>query len=182
MRHARALIVIALMGLVLTACFGAAQPSDDASPPAEPTSTPAASDEGSGEPSVAPVPSDELGPFSCDLPIHVDQTVLRAQITDPRRVVAHGLLKQRDLRALRATRCARRRLLEHLSSSSCGGLRRDGSPAGQSVAGGIVTGDIEPFDPAFLGRVATRIVNEVNGMNRVVYDFTSKPPGTIEWE
>jgi hypothetical protein len=84
MRHARALIVIALMGLVLTACFGAAQPSDDASPPAEPTSTPAASDEGSGEPSVAPVPSDELGPFSCDLPIHVDQTVLRAQITDVR--------------------------------------------------------------------------------------------------
>ena len=39
-----------------------------------------------------------------------------------------------------------------------------------------------PFDMAFLGRAATRIINEVNGINRVVYDVTSKPPGTIEWE
>jgi GMP synthase PP-ATPase subunit len=39
-----------------------------------------------------------------------------------------------------------------------------------------------PFEPAFLGRVATRIVNEVRGVNRVVYDCTSQPPGTIEWE
>jgi GMP synthase (glutamine-hydrolysing) len=45
-----------------------------------------------------------------------------------------------------------------------------------------MTADIYPFDPAFLSRVATRIVNEVPGINRVVYDFTSKPPGTIEWE
>jgi GMP synthase (glutamine-hydrolysing) len=45
-----------------------------------------------------------------------------------------------------------------------------------------MTADAYPFDPAFLGRVATRIINEVKGINRVVYDCTSKPPGTIEWE
>jgi GMP synthase (glutamine-hydrolysing) len=45
-----------------------------------------------------------------------------------------------------------------------------------------MTADIYPFDPQFLARVATRIVNEVQGINRVVYDYTSKPPGTIEWE
>ncbi len=45
-----------------------------------------------------------------------------------------------------------------------------------------MTADIYPFDAAFLSRVATRIVNEVAGINRVVYDYTSKPPGTIEWE
>jgi GMP synthase (glutamine-hydrolysing) len=45
-----------------------------------------------------------------------------------------------------------------------------------------MTADIYPFDAEFLSRVATRIVNEVNGINRVVYDYTSKPPGTIEWE
>jgi GMP synthase (glutamine-hydrolysing) len=45
-----------------------------------------------------------------------------------------------------------------------------------------MTADVYPFDPAFLARVATRIVNEVRGINRVVYDYTSKPPGTIEWE
>ncbi len=45
-----------------------------------------------------------------------------------------------------------------------------------------MTADIYPFDPTFLSRVATRIVNEVKGINRVVYDYTSKPPGTIEWE
>ena len=45
-----------------------------------------------------------------------------------------------------------------------------------------MTADVYPFDAAFLGNVATRIVNEVSGINRVVYDYTSKPPGTIEWE
>jgi GMP synthase (glutamine-hydrolysing) len=45
-----------------------------------------------------------------------------------------------------------------------------------------MTADTFHFDPVFLSRVATRIVNEVNGINRVVYDYTSKPPGTIEWE
>ncbi len=45
-----------------------------------------------------------------------------------------------------------------------------------------MTADFYPFDMAFLGRVATRIVNEVRGINRVTYDITSKPPGTIEWE
>jgi GMP synthase (glutamine-hydrolysing) len=45
-----------------------------------------------------------------------------------------------------------------------------------------MTADTYPFDAAFLSRVATRIVNEIQGINRVVYDYTSKPPGTIEWE
>ncbi|MFN7174614.1 MAG: glutamine-hydrolyzing GMP synthase, partial [Thermaurantiacus tibetensis] len=45
-----------------------------------------------------------------------------------------------------------------------------------------MTADVYPFAPEFLSAVATRIVNEVRGINRVVYDITSKPPGTIEWE
>jgi GMP synthase (glutamine-hydrolysing) len=45
-----------------------------------------------------------------------------------------------------------------------------------------MTADFYPFDMKFIGHVATRIVNEVKGINRVVYDVTSKPPGTIEWE
>ena len=45
-----------------------------------------------------------------------------------------------------------------------------------------MTADVYPFDAGFLTRVAGRIVNEVRGINRVTYDITSKPPGTIEWE
>jgi GMP synthase (glutamine-hydrolysing) len=45
-----------------------------------------------------------------------------------------------------------------------------------------MTADYYPFPHEFLGRVATRIINEVRGINRVTYDITSKPPGTIEWE
>jgi GMP synthase (glutamine-hydrolysing) len=50
----------------------------------------------------------------------------------------------------------------------------------ESVDG--MTADWYPADPAFLKKVANRIVNEVKGINRVAYDLTSKPPGTIEWE
>jgi GMP synthase (glutamine-hydrolysing) len=45
-----------------------------------------------------------------------------------------------------------------------------------------MTADWFPFDHDFLARTATRIINEVSGINRVVLDITSKPPGTIEWE
>ncbi len=45
-----------------------------------------------------------------------------------------------------------------------------------------MTADFYPFDMTFLAHAATRIINEVKGINRVVYDVTSKPPGTIEWE
>ena len=45
-----------------------------------------------------------------------------------------------------------------------------------------MTADYYPFTHAFLGETATRIINEVRGINRVTYDITSKPPGTIEWE
>ena len=45
-----------------------------------------------------------------------------------------------------------------------------------------MTADWYPFPHDFLARVSTRIVNEVRGVNRVVYDISSKPPATIEWE
>ena len=45
-----------------------------------------------------------------------------------------------------------------------------------------MTADWFPLAPEVLGRMSTRIINEVPGINRVVYDVTSKPPSTIEWE
>ncbi|MGZ3723257.1 MAG: glutamine-hydrolyzing GMP synthase [Bdellovibrionales bacterium] len=45
-----------------------------------------------------------------------------------------------------------------------------------------MTADWYPFDAKFMAHVSNRITNEVRGVNRVVYDVTSKPPGTIEWE
>ena len=45
-----------------------------------------------------------------------------------------------------------------------------------------VAEDSFPFSHDFLTQVSGRIINEVRGINRVVYDVTSKPPGTIEWE
>lgn len=45
-----------------------------------------------------------------------------------------------------------------------------------------MTADVYKFDADFLCNVSNRIINEVKGINRVVYDYTSKPPGTIEWE
>jgi GMP synthase (glutamine-hydrolysing) len=45
-----------------------------------------------------------------------------------------------------------------------------------------MTADFYQFDYDFIGRVANKIINRVKGVNRVVYDITSKPPGTIEWE
>ncbi|HEY1710550.1 MAG TPA: hypothetical protein VGG10_19930 [Rhizomicrobium sp.] len=45
-----------------------------------------------------------------------------------------------------------------------------------------MTADYYPFEHSFLARVSICSVNEVRGINRAVYDATSKPPGTIEWE
>ena len=45
-----------------------------------------------------------------------------------------------------------------------------------------MTANIYPFDMKFLEDVSNRIINSVEGINRVVYDISSKPPATIEWE
>jgi GMP synthase (glutamine-hydrolysing) len=68
------------------------------------------------------------------------------------------------------------------------GVMGDGRQYGETIAVRAVrshdamTADVYPLDYALLERIAVRIVNEVAGINRVVYDITPKPPGTIEWE
>ena len=46
----------------------------------------------------------------------------------------------------------------------------------------FMTADCYPLDMKLLGKISSRIINEVRGINRVVYDISSKPPATIEWE
>jgi hypothetical protein len=82
MRHQpHSLVAIVLAGLVVAACSSpSSTPSADTSSSAAPTTSPAAS----GDASEEPIPTDELGDFTCDLPRHEDATIAHANITDVR--------------------------------------------------------------------------------------------------
>ena len=76
-----------------------------------------------------------------------------------------------------------------LPISTVGVMGDDRSYAGQHVVGvrfvettDFMTADWVHVDYEVLGRISTRIMNEVSGINRVVYDVSTKPPATIEWE
>ncbi len=76
-----------------------------------------------------------------------------------------------------------------LPVSSVGVMGDDRTYSGQNVVAvrfvestDFMTADWVHIDPAVLAGISTRLTNEVPGINRVVYDVTSKPPGTIEWE
>ena len=81
-QHSHPFVAILLVGLVVAACSTA--PSSTTTADASSSPVPTTSAAGSGGATEEPVPSDELGPFTCDLPIHEDATVARANITDVR--------------------------------------------------------------------------------------------------
>ena len=81
-QHSHSFVAILLVSLVVAACSTA--PSSTTTADASSSPVPTTSAAGSGDATEEPVPSDELGPFTCDLPIHEDATVARANITDVR--------------------------------------------------------------------------------------------------
>ena len=81
-QHSHSFVAILLVSLVVAACSTAPRPRRPRVRRARPVPTTSAA--GSGAATEEPVPSDELGPFTCDLPIHEDATVARANITDVR--------------------------------------------------------------------------------------------------
>jgi hypothetical protein len=85
MRLVLRLPAAAVIALLLAGCFGtAASPSASGASPSQASSVPSATTDATAAPTVEPVPSEELGEFSCELPLHVDATVPRANITDVR--------------------------------------------------------------------------------------------------